>query len=197
MLEEPDSYWSLKSIARIAHVQALSTVSRSLERFEAAGLVSREQGGWRILDAALLLDAWLASGLAAPAQAPLGFFCRGGVTAARVQIENRPQGEEAVLLTGPAAAELIEPLMPADRLDAYIFPPSLTERWAERQMGWVPSEHAPNCYLWLATTAAPRVGERRDLGAPIVGRAQLLLDLTRAGGRAEEVVGVLRAGWKL
>jgi len=102
-----------------------------------------------------------------------------------------------ILVTGPMAAELFVPLMPADRLDLYAFPPMRSSWFAEQAMRWVPSETAPNVYLWIASNSNPRVGKIWVDDVPIVGRAQLILDLHRVGGRSLQVAEELRQRWDL
>ncbi len=64
-------------------------------------------------------------------------------------------------------------------------------------MGWVTTDTAPNVYLWVATNDGPHIGEKLIQHVSVVGRAQLILDLIRVGGRSVQVAEDLRRRWTL
>jgi hypothetical protein len=109
----------------------------------------------------------------------------------------RGSGEVEVLFTGSFAAERLVPLRPADTVDAYVFPPMKASTVGERRLAWTPSEKHPVVRLLVASDDGPRVGEADRRGLHMVGKAQLILDVHREGGRAVEVVNELRRGWGL
>jgi hypothetical protein len=186
----------LASLARDAHVRARSTVSRALDRFEEEELVHREGGGWVAPDPAVLLDAWLDARLRAPRPLARSFFTQAPRSRVVRDLE-AVQGEVEVeiLFTGAFAAERLVPLLPADTVDAYVFPPSKASTVGEHRLSWTPSEKQPTVRLLIASDDGPRVGAAYRRGLYTVGRAQLLLDLHRQGGRALEVVSELRRVW--
>jgi hypothetical protein len=188
----------LAALAPAARVQALSTVSRALDRFEEEGLVRREHGGWVATDPAVLLDAWLEAMLEGDGPEVRGFFTQEPRSRVLERLRSvRRQGELELLFTGAFAAERLVPLLAADTVDAYVFPPIKASALGERRLSWTPSAKQPVVRFLLASNDAPRVGsrERRDLW--MVGRAHLILDLHREGGRALEVATELRREWGL
>jgi hypothetical protein len=188
--EPPD----LAALAGAAHVRALSTVSRALTRFEGEGLVHREGGGWSAPDPASLLDAWLEAMLCGPKPGVRGFFTQEPRSRVLERLDSiRRDGELELLFTGAFAAERLVPLLPADTVDAYVFPPMKASALGEHRLGWTPSEKRPVVRFLLPTGDAPRVGSAKG----VVGRAQLVLDLHRRGGRALEVATALRREWGL
>lgn len=196
LLEDPSGTHDLSSLRRLARVKAASTVSRALSALVGEGFVVRTQDGWTVPEAPVLMDAWLDAGLKRSAPRRVGVFSRDPISRVRDRLADTGGGVE-VLVTGPTAGEMLVPLMPADRLDLYVFPPARSTWFAERAMGWVPTETAPNVHLWMATNDGPRVGETVTQDVPIVGRAQLILDLCRVGGRSLRVGEELRQRWGL
>jgi hypothetical protein len=198
LLEEPGRAFRLDELRRAAFVTSASTVSRALARFQARSLVEKGQAGWRVNDAASLLDAWLEARLAAQGPAVAGFFTSEAKSLVLRKLASRSLRDEVLLLlTGAAAAETLVPLLPADTIDVYLFPPSLASRIGEKEMGWVPSEKLANVRILLSSDEGPKVGASSHGRIPLVGRAQLLLDLSREGGRARQVVEALREKWQL
>ncbi len=161
-------------------------------------MVVKSKEGWRINNPARLLDAWLEARLAAEKPAVAGFFTSETHSAVLRKLSRRMLPAEAILLlTGTAAAEMLVPLLPAETIDAYLFPPRLVSRFAEKEMGWVPSEKLVKIRFHLSADEGPRVGAFRQGAIPLVGKAQLLLDLSREGGRALQVAEALREKWNL
>jgi len=198
LLEEPGRAYHLEELRRAAFVTSASTVSRALFRFRVDGLVDKSRAGWRINDAARLLDTWLEARLAAPGPAVAGFFTSEAKSSVLRKLLSKPSSEEVMwLLTGAAAAEALVPLLPAETIALYVFPPRLAARLGEKEMGWVPSEKLANVRILLSPDEGPKIGAYRHEGTPHVGRAQLLLDLSREGGRARQVVEALREKWRL
>jgi hypothetical protein len=196
LLEDPSGTHDLRTLAELARVKAASTVSRALSGFVDEGLVVRGEDGWTVPDAPVLMDAWLDAGMRRAAPRRVGAFSREPLSSVRDSLANRAE-DVSVLVTGPTAGELLVPLMPADRLDLYVFPPARSSWFAERVMGWVPTDTAPNVHLWVATNDGPHVGEKLIQHVPVVGRAQLVLDLIRVGGRSVQVAEDLRKRWTL
>jgi DNA-binding transcriptional ArsR family regulator len=198
LLESPRSVHTLESLAKAAYLQAPSTVSRALSAFAERGFVERRRDGWRLTDARALTDQWLDTSLARPEPEKRDFFAAESVSHLMHQIAGVQQNLTGVkvFLTGLSAAELIDPLVPAGRVDAYVFPPSKSSQVA-RRFKWVPTEEVTTVRLFLAQTAAPRIGATRVPHYAIVGRAQLLLDLLREGGRAMQAADVLRDHWQI
>lgn len=186
----------LAALARLAYVRALSTVSRALDRFEEEGVVHREEGGWAASDPAALLDAWLDARLRVSGPRARTFFTQEPRSRVLERLDAlRRGGEVEVLFTGAFAAERLIPLLPADTVDAYVFPPSKASAVGERLLGWTPSEKQPLVRLLMASDDGPRVGSADRRGLSMVGRAQLVLDLHRQGARALEVAAELRRTW--
>jgi hypothetical protein len=196
LLEDPSGSFDLERLRRDAIVTAASTVSRALSSLVDAGYVTRVEGGWTVPDGGALLDAWLDAGLRKAGPRRVGFFSREPITKIRQRLTGWTSDVE-LLLTGPSAAEMYRPLLPATSLDIYVFPPALSASFAERTMSLIPTESAANVDLWIATNDSPRVGRSLVHDVPIVGRAQLLLDLTRTGGRSKQVVEELRREWDM
>lgn len=196
LLEEPSGIFDLELLQRDAIVTAPSTVSRALSSLVSAGYVTRVEGGWTVPDGSALLDAWLDARLRKAGPRRVGFFSREPITKIRQRLTGWTSNVE-LLLTGPSAAEMFRPLLPATTLDIYLFPPAKSSSFAERTMSLVPTESAANVNLWIATDESPRVGRSLVRDVPVVGRAQLLLDLTRIGGRSKQVVEELRRDWGL
>lgn len=197
MLEDPSRAFDLETLRQAADVASPSTVSRGLASLVDAGQVTRGGSGWMVSDAQVLMDAWLDAQLMRPSPRRVGFFSRGSVTRVREQIAEPLVDGYDVLTTGPAAAEMLLPLLPASELDLYVFPPAFSSTFAEHTMSWIPTNSAPNINLWIAGNDGPRVGERIVAGVPIVGKAQLILDLLRVGGRRSQVAQELRQEWGL
>lgn len=191
-LTEPQG---LASLAHLADVRALSTVSRTLDRFEEEGLVHREAEGWLAPDPPALLDAWLDAKLRAPGPLARTFFTQEPRSKVVQRLNEIHRDDVEILFTGAFAAERLVPLLPSDTVDAYVFPPAKASLVGEHRLGWTPSEKQPVVRLFLASDDGPRVGAGERRGLHMVGRAQLLLDLHRQGGRALEVVTELRREW--
>jgi hypothetical protein len=188
----------LATLADATLVRALSTVSRALARFEEEGLVRRESGGWSAPDPAALLDAWLEAMLRMPGPGIRGFFTQEPRSRVLERLDSvQRDGEIELLFTGAFAAERLVPLLPADTVDAYVFPPMKASIVGEHRLGWTPSEKRPVVRFLMATGDAPRVGSGERRGLRMVGRTQLVLDLHREGGRALEVASELRREWGL
>lgn len=198
LLEEPTHVFHLEDLGRKALITSSATVSRALTRFTREGLVDKTRAGWRVPDATRLLDMWLEARLRARGPLMAGFFATEPKSALLGQIARRSAaGGVALFLTGTAAAEALVPLLPAHTVDVYIFPPVAVSQVGEIEMGWVPSEKQPVIRMLLPSDDGPMVGAARHAGLPMVGRAQLLLDLMREGGRARQVVDALREKWAL
>lgn len=195
LLEEPSGIFDLELLQRDAIVTAPSTVSRALSSLVNAGYVTRVEGGWTVPDGSALLDAWLDARLRKAGPRRVGFFSREPITKIRQRLTGWTSDVE-LLLTGPSAAEMFRPLLPATTLDIYL-PPAKSSSFAERTMSLIPTESAANVSLWIATDGSPRVGKSLVRDVPVVGRAQLLLDLTRIGGRSKQVAEELRRDWGL
>lgn len=196
LLEDPRGLFDLALLQRDAIVTAPSTVSRALSSLVDAGYVTRVEGGWTVPDSGALLDAWLDAGLRKARPRRVGCFSREPITKVRQRLTGWTSDVE-LLLTGPSAAEMYRPLLPATTLDIYVFPAAKSSFSAERTMSLIPTETAANVNLWIATNGSPRVGKSLVRDVPVVGRAQLLLDLTRIGGRSKQVVEELRRDWGL
>lgn len=198
LLERPGEHRNLDALASTAHV-SVSTVSRALDRFEREGLVERGLAGWFTPSPPALLDAWLDAFLHRRGPEIRQFFSPDPPSRILGQLVDASAdlvGISGVLLTGLTAAELIEPLVPSQRVDAYVFPPMKASELAA-VAGWIPTEEVPTVRLLLSPNEGPRVGEDEIGGHRIVGRAQLILDLMREGGRAVQVVDALRKTWGL
>lgn len=195
---EGDGSRDLAALAELAHVKALSTVSRALDRFEHEGLVRRESDGWIVPDRAALLDAWLDARIRAPAPIARSFFTpepRSRIVERLGSLGRSDQVE--ILFTGSLAAERLVPLRAAETVDAYVFPAMKASAVAEHRLGWTPSEKQPVVRLLVASDDGPKVGAMERTGLQMVGKAQLVLDLHREGGRAIEVANELRREWAL
>lgn len=196
LLEDPGDLFTLESLRLTASVRAPSTVSRALSGLVEAGLAVRDAEGWRVPDPGGLLDAWLDAALKRPAPRRLGYFSRDPITDVRGRLLAVGSDLEPIV-TGPAAAEMLRPLLPATQLDLYVFPPARSSWFGEHAMSWIPTASAPNVSLWVATNDGPRIGRAVVHDVPIVGRAQLILDLNRVGGRSMQVADDLRREWRL
>lgn len=198
LLERPAGPHTLASLANDVGVIAPSTVSRSLDRLEIDGLVERGPEGWFVPSPAALLDAWLEASLRLHGPEVRGFFHPEPPSSIMRQLSEEAVRSHDVrcLLTGLSAAELIEPLIAAHRVDAYVFPPMKASRLAS-SLRWVPTEESPNVTLLLSSNDGPTIGEHPIGRNLVVGRAQLILDLMREGGRALQVVEALRKAWQL
>lgn len=195
LLEDPGSTWTLEPLSGAARVRALSTVSRAMASFETEGLVERRRGGWVVPQPLALMDAWLHARLRGAQPVVSSYFSREPISKCLRRFRDVLDPSFDVVVSGPAAAELLSPLQPASRLDIHVSPPVVASRFAERDMGWISSQRAPNVFIWLPTDEGPWVGATTVEGIPVTGRAQLLLDLSRIGGRAVQVADALRHKW--
>lgn len=197
-LLEEDRSWDLATLAELARVKALSTVSRALDRFEHDGLVRRESDGWIVPDRATLLDAWLDARIRASAPIIRSFFTPEPRSRILDRLGSLGRSDKVeILFTGSLAAERLVPLRAAETVDAYVFPAVKASAIAEHRLGWTPSEKQPVVRLLVASDDGPKVGAMERMGLQMVGKAQLVLDLHREGGRAIEVANELRREWAL
>ena len=197
-LLEGDGSQHLAALAELAHVKALSTVSRALDRFEPEGLVRRESDGWVVPDRAALLDAWLDARIRAPAPIARSFFTPEPRSRIVERLGSLGRSDKVeILFTGSLAAERLVPLRAAETVDAYVFPAMKASAVAEHRLGWTPSEKQPVVRLLAASDDGPKVGAMERTGLRMVGKAQLVLDLNRERGRAIEVADELRRAWGL
>jgi len=187
----------LSHLAKRARVQSLSTVSRALSRLEEDDLVVRERGGWIVSDKAALLDAWLDAKLRAPGPPVRSLFTQEARSRVVHRLESLKDDHESVaVFTGSFAAERVVPLLPAETVDVYVFPSVKASTLAD-WLGWTPTEKQPIVRFLLASNEDPCVGAVERRGLFMVGKAQLVLDLHREGGRAVEVASGLRRQWGL
>jgi DNA-binding transcriptional ArsR family regulator len=195
LLELPERTFRLEELRLAAFVTTPSTVSRALSELRALGFVDKSKDGWRAESAARLLDAWLEEGVT---NLRLGFFSSESNSTIIKRLASRSSPREpTVLFTGTVAAEMLAPLLPAETVDLYLYPPRLASQFGEKEMGWIPSEKLPKIRIHLTAEEGPKIGASLQEEFPIVGKAQLLLDLSREGGRALQLVEALRDKWRL
>jgi hypothetical protein len=197
LLEQPERAFRLEELRLAALITAPSTVSRALSELRTLGFVDKSKDGWRVNNAAFLLDAWLEARLAVAKPPFSGFFSSESNSTIIKKLASKSSPDEVILLfTGTVAAEMLAPLLPAETIDLYLYPPRLASNFGEKEMGWVPSEKLPKVRIYLTAEEGPKVGASPHDGFPMVGKAQLLLDLSREGGRALQVVEALREKWR-
>lgn len=197
LIEEVEAR-DLADLAQRSRVRGLSTVSRALSRLEEEDLVRRERGGWVASDKTALLDAWLDAKLRVPGPPVRSFFTQEARSDVVHKLESL-NGDHGfvVVFTGSFAAERLAPLRSADTVDVYVFPSMKASTLGRDRFGWTPTEKLPIVRFLLASNEDAKVGATKTRGLFMVGRAQLVLDLHREGGRAIEVAAELRRRWGL
>jgi hypothetical protein len=195
-LIEEDEPRNLADLAGRARVRSLSTVSRALSRLEEEEFVLREPGGWIVSDKTPLLDAWLDAKLRLPGPSVRSFFTQESRSRIVHRLESlKDDYESVVMFTGSFAAERLVPVRSAETVDVYVFPSVKGSTLGNDQLDWTPTEKHPIVRLLLASNEDPMVGAAERRGLFMVGKAQLVLDLHREGGRAIEVAKELRQQW--
>lgn len=198
LLEAPGELHRLSPLAGAALVRSVSTVSRALAAFQREGLVERRPGGWAVPSPRALMDAWLDEMQRRWSPQVRGFFSpeRPSEILVRVARLSAGRADAIALLTGASAGELVEPILPAERIDAYVFPPAKASLVGEA-LGGIPATEGANVRLLLSPNEAPKVGAAQEGPYRRVGRAQLILDMVREGGRSVQVADALRERWGL
>ncbi len=182
-------------------------VSRALHGLVESELVRRDTAGWHADRPGQLLDAWLADGATrltrSTGRAPAGARRLGGWYLSGPYPERLDAVLEAaarlgigVWMSGLCAAERVEPYLPADVVDAYVFPAAMASVLGD-ELKAVPTDEGADLRL-----AGPRdpwtlAGAHAVDGVPVVGKAQIIADLSVEGPRALDVADRLRKAWGL
>jgi len=198
LLEAPDSEHRLGPLADMSGVH-MSTVSRALQRFEREGLVERAQGGWKVANPHHLVDVWLDWWAARPSSVvDRLLFAREPLSSLAHRLtQSAHSGGFRIAITGLAAAERIEPLLPATMIEAYVSPFATASSLVSALGIPVRDRGSASFRLIFSPDDGAFVGVDPREPVPVVGRAQLLLDLASEGGRADQVVRALRSRWQL
>ena len=198
LLEKPNELWSLVDITSATGIHP-SSASRALANLVEEGLVSKEAGGWSVVDGTVLLDHWLERMQARRNQKVERYFfthARLRETAERIV---GAAGDHRIAFTGRFAAESISPVVAASRLDIYVHPFHDVSNWAEEILGWMPLSGPEEATVVLkhSPDGGAFIGSHLEGPTPVVGRAQLIADLTQEGGRSQQAVTALRETWGL
>lgn len=172
-------------------------VSRALQGLVEAGHVQRDAAGWRVDRPSELLDAWLSDQRSRKPLPVRNWFLPGSLPERLEAVRKVAAGlDVGVWMSGPCAAELVKPYMPANVVDAYVYPP-MKASMIGAALGAVDSDEGANIRFVLPLNDWVLAGSGEVEGVPVVSRAQIIADLQPEGPRALDVADKLRLEWSL
>ncbi|MGH2663154.1 MAG: hypothetical protein ACRDH8_10200 [Actinomycetota bacterium] len=202
LLQEPQRLYRLPDLENLAEAH-VSSISRGLKGLVEDHLVERVNGGWRVIDPPSLLDAFVESRVQLSRKAVEAFYFVHPASVRELMASLVSAAEAAsleVAFTGFTAAEMIQPLVPATQVDAYVHPYSVHGNRLRQLLRLIdaPAEDA-NLRVRSSSDKGAFVGAKLldEFDLPVVGHAQLIADLYAIGGRANEAAELLRKQWGL
>jgi hypothetical protein len=187
LLSDPSHGWRLTDLATLVDLNP-GNVHRALAGLEDRGLVERDRDRYVMPDPGSLLEAW--ADAAAPPKQRFALPVAGDVRSAVTELVERAGGEAVV--SGELAAELLAPHLPArsaivhclssaaweqlDSVDAHVLR-------VDRESGRVVVD--------LPDEGVAQFGTSTD-GLPLVGPAQLYVDLSRTATRGRQAAEEVR-----
>ena len=187
LLADREKEWRLSDLARIAALNP-GNVHRVLNRLVDDGYVEREEDSYLVVDPGALLDAWAENG--SPARERTAIPVKGDLRSAAKGVLERFHGH--AVISGELAAELLAPHLPAASAVIHCLD---AKEWARIDLEEIepspPALRAPGRILLELPDAGVAQFGSEVSGLPLVGAAQLYVDLyrepTRGRQAAEEV----------